>query len=105
MVNKMENAVKTDSDKSDTIFSKISCLYSIKDIKQPRYFTPYDAVNDQVAMRHFQNMAKIPNSIFSTNPTDFELWKVGEFDEASGVLASSGALYICRADDLLDNDQ
>lgn len=80
-------------------------LYSIRDKRQPRSFPPFDSLNDGVAMRHFYGMIQQPGSIFALSPSDFELWCVGEFVQAKGlILVKDGCSeYICTAHDIIDN--
>ena len=82
-------------------------LYSIRDKKQPRSFPPFDSINDGVAMRHFCNMMVTPPgaplSTFLTNASDYELWCVGEFYQAKGLVTElASPIYVCSAEDLVD---
>jgi hypothetical protein len=58
--------------------------YSIKDAKANTFGTPYFAINDQVAVRSFQQAASDPNTTINKNPEDFNLYRIGSFDDASG---------------------
>lgn len=61
-------------------------LYMIRDIKARRYFSPFKAENDDVAMRFFSQQVSTGNTIFSNNPSDFELFNIGDFDESDGQI-------------------
>lgn len=83
-------------------------LYSIRDKRQPRSFPPFDSINDGVAMRHFANMMisppNAPPSTFLTNASDYEMWHVGVFNQAKGlVTVVDPPEYVCSAADLVDS--
>jgi len=58
--------------------------YSIKDAKANTFGTPYFALNDQVAVRSFKQAANDENTTINKNPEDFNLYRVGKFDDQSG---------------------
>lgn len=59
-------------------------LYSILDHKTG--FLPVNAdQNDQSARRNFEHAIQQPG-ILNTHAEDFELYKVGEFDNETGIL-------------------
>ena len=64
----------------------ITGLYAIKDAKST--FMPCTVdVNDATAIRNFENAVRQVNSILSSHPNDFALFKVGEYDNESGVIS------------------
>ena len=78
-------------------------IYSIKDVKPPKFFSPFTAENHDVAVRHFSGAFRDPNSQWNQYPDDFELWCLGAFDQQFGelVVSKSAPEFICSARDLL----
>lgn len=69
--------------------------YAVKDLKMGfQNLQPFQ--NDAVASRAFLNAGKNPNSPISTNPEDFELWFVGEFDDVRCLFDTSSQSFICN---------
>lgn len=61
-------------------------LYAIKDAKST--FMPCTVdVNDATAIRNFEHAVRQPDSILASHPNDFALFKVGEYDNESGVIS------------------
>ncbi|QCQ84590.1 nonstructural protein [Blackfly microvirus SF02] len=50
------------------------------------FHTPFFAVTDGAAVRSFADLVNDPNSTVSRHPTDYVLYRVGVFDDASGML-------------------
>lgn len=64
----------------------ITGLYAIKDAKST--FMPCTVdVNDATAIRNFEHAVRQPDSILASHPNDFALFKVGEYDNESGVIS------------------
>lgn len=63
-------------------------LYSVKDCKSG-FMSIIAFKNDDLAIRGFSNMVNepVPNLV-NSNPSDFELWSLGSFDQDSGVITS-----------------
>jgi hypothetical protein len=61
-------------------------IYSIFDEKGERFDTPFCALSDLNAERHFQMMIQKNGSLVSTFKNDFSLHKVGSFDVISGEI-------------------
>lgn len=68
--------------------------YSIFDRKAGVYLTPFFAVNDQVADRSFQALAKRPESTIASAPEDFSLYRIGEFCDDSGEITPSAPDWV-----------
>lgn len=64
----------------------ITGLYAIKDAKSTYMPCTVD-VNDATAIRNFENAVRQVNSILASHPNDFALFKVGEYDNESGVIS------------------
>lgn len=64
----------------------ITGIYAIKDAKST--FMPCTVdVNDATAIRNFENAVRQVNSILCSHPNDFALFKLGEYDNESGVIS------------------
>ena len=60
-------------------------VYSIRDIKTG-FMAPTIEVNDQVAMRNFSHAIQQSESVLFTHASDFQLFKIGEFDGDNAML-------------------
>jgi hypothetical protein len=47
---------------------------------------PQPFANDDAAKRAFENAARIPGSVLNQSPQDFEFWRIGYFDDQTGIL-------------------
>lgn len=81
-------------------------IYSIRDEKSGFGAPSYD-VSHQVAMRNFAHALVTTRGIMATNPQDFSLWCLGEFDTEKGLIDSKGVAYpekVCAGTDLFIED-
>lgn len=60
--------------------------YAIHDKKALSFATPFFAVNDEVAMRSFEDLVRDRRSLVAQHPEDFALHFVGSFDPDTGKL-------------------
>lgn len=60
--------------------------YAIHDKKALSFATPFFAVNDEVAMRSFEDLVRDRRSVVSQHPEDFSLHFVGRFETETGKL-------------------
>ena len=60
--------------------------YAIYDKKALSFATPFFAVNDEVAMRSFEDLVRDRRSFVSQHPEDFALHFVGRFETETGKL-------------------
>lgn len=68
-------------------------MFTIWDSKQQMYGEPFYAFNSNDAIRYVQTrMAQQPESMIARYPEDFQVWKVGEFNCATGWLEPLGKL-------------
>lgn len=75
-------------------------VYSIFDVKAGTYGTPFFSVNDAIARRSFEDLAKDSNSTVSRHPEDYSLYQIGEFDGISAMMVGvSAPVYISKAVD------
>lgn len=71
-------------------------VYAIKDTKIG-FESPFLRVNDDAAKRDFFSAAKFapePNR-FQQTPADYELYRLGSFDTATGIFESN-VEYLCN---------
>lgn len=61
-------------------------IYAIRDAFTG-FLTPTFDLNDQVAKRNFAYAIKQKNSLLYSNAQDYDLYKIGEFDQDSGVIS------------------
>ena len=61
-------------------------IFALKDTKS-FFQPPFVDVNEALAVRHVKNALDSANE-FSKNPADFELWKLGEYDNETGIITS-----------------
>lgn len=77
----------------------ITNLYAIKDTKAT-FWKPHVQLNDLTARREFDNMVNSgANEFFSVNYADLELWCLGTFDDANGVIVSD-IRFVCSGTDV-----
>ena len=60
--------------------------YAIYDKKALSFATPFFAVNDEVAMRSFEDLVRDRRSLVAQHPEDFALHFVGRFETETGKL-------------------
>lgn len=60
--------------------------------------------NDAVAMRQFHNAIDIDNSLFQTAPSDFSLFRIGEYDTDTGFIEPIAPTIICLASDFIRSE-
>lgn len=74
-------------------------VYCIKDTKTS-FWKPHCQINDLSARREFENLVNSDrNDFVAINYKDLELWKLGEFDDATGIIESN-VVYICSGKDV-----
>lgn len=72
----------------------ITGLYAIKDTKTT-FWKPFVHHNDLSAQREFSNLVNSGNELVASNVEDFELWRLGSYDDATGVIESE-IVFICN---------
>ena len=72
-------------------------IYAIKDAKSS--FMPCTVdTNDATAIRNFEHAVRQPDSLLASHPNDFALYKVGAFDNTTGVVTPSvEPIQLCDA--------
>lgn len=59
-------------------------MYAIYDMKSRQYASPMLAVNDEVALRMFEEIAADKSGQVGRHPDDYQLILIGEYDDSSG---------------------
>lgn len=72
-------------------------LYAVKDVKTT-FWTPHTQVNDVAAQRAFANMVNSDDPFMAQNYTDVEYWKLGTFDDVTGITTSEVVLLCSGVD-------
>lgn len=60
-------------------------VYSYRDVKTG-FGAPHIEANDPAAVRSFSAAINMDSGVMSFSPSDFDLYKIGEFDMNSGEL-------------------
>lgn len=60
-------------------------IYGLKDNLANVFMQPQLFQNENVALRNFSEIIN-GTGIFKNNPADFELWRLGEFDDQTGII-------------------
>lgn len=81
---------------------KIS-VYSYRDCLVG-YGMPILRDNDAVATRAFKFDVNEDRSMFKSDPKDFQLFRIGEFDTDTGIIDSYDPVLIVNANDLIDKE-
>lgn len=79
-------------------------IYSIKDCKSGRFITPFAHQNDNTAKRELKLgiNSKDKKVIYAAYPEDFQLFRLGQFDEVQGKITPEED-FVCNFTDLVDN--
>ena len=76
-------------------------LYCVLDSCSGVYDGPVPAHNDQVALRNFISFANNPEHPIGRNPSDFSIWRVGEWNDGIGEVTAETKVCIGHAVDFL----
>lgn len=60
-------------------------VYVVRDVKST-FMTPTFDVNDNTAIRNFAHAVQTSGTVISSHKQDFELYKVGEYDNETGFV-------------------
>lgn len=78
-------------------------LYAIKDIKSG-FADPCLQANDAVAVRSFENSIPFLSDKVGIPTSDFQLWRVGQFDVDSGMLVPDTPELLLDGSSILRKD-
>ena len=80
-------------------------LYAVLDKTSGVYDGPVGAHNDGVALRNFMNACNSGHGVLATNPECFSLWRVGEWNDATGEVTPEVKECLGYAIDLIHRDE
>lgn len=63
-------------------------MYSVYDKAANLFLSPSIDINDDVAMRGFEQMLTVRNSMMEFRPDDYELYQIGTFDPETGYVSA-----------------
>lgn len=76
--------------------------FSIVDAALSAYRTPFFCPTKGQASRYFGDLVTDGQTEIAKHPTDYSLWEVGSFDDATGRLESgSTPVLVCRGSDFV----
>lgn len=79
-------------------------IYAIRD-ELTTWLTPMVDTNDQSAIRNFKLALSSPRSIMENNPSDFCLYRLGEYDNETGKITPLDVPeFIFRGESEVKND-
>lgn len=78
-------------------------VYAIRD-SRVGFMTPTLDQNDPAATRNFAHAAMEPSSLMHSHPSDFDLYRVGEFDTDSGEIKPCVPSHVVSAVEVLNGD-
>lgn len=76
-----------------------SSLYVVYDEVAELYTAPLTLKNDNVAMRWFQEKMQK-----ASDPTDYKLYKIGEYDENTGLIVALPSLSLIDTGKKLESE-
>lgn len=79
--------------------------YAIFDVKSEIYHAPFFMVADGAAARAFADLANDASTSVGRHPADYTLYRIGSFDDASGMLLSDQRTHIAHAVSLVQRQQ
>lgn len=84
----------------------IKQIYSIYDKKASFYLTPFVMHNDEEAVRALvTTMASAPELPLATNPEDYQLAKIGNFDDSTSEIEYGPVTIIAEVNALVGGTQ
>lgn len=69
-------------------------VYSVYDEKALVYGLPVCFSTDGLALRAFADLVSNPNSNVNKYPSDFKLYRIGEFNDSTGEMISNTPVYL-----------
>jgi len=69
-------------------------LYSLYDKKTQLFSSPFAAVNDETAVRMIRTLTLDTATTVGQYPEDYDVWRLGLFDDASGAIADRDSLKL-----------
>lgn len=72
-------------------------IFAIFDKKAVSYLAPFYFPQKGQAIRAFEDSINDTNSVFNKHPEDYALYKLGEYDDQSGIIKSTQPEFIEEA--------
>jgi len=76
-------------------------IMSVRDVKADQFSRPFFALALGEALRTFQMECENPESMLHRFPDDFRLFRIGEFNQGSGILLGEAPLEVACARDFV----
>ena len=77
--------------------------FAIFDDKAKTFNHPFFSPNEAIAVRVFSDASRDTDTIIGKHPSDFRLYRIGEFDQTSGKITSEEVPeFCCNAVDTLE---
>lgn len=64
----------------------ITQIFTVLDLKAQAYMAPFTTHNAGVACRSVSDSMKQEGSMLAAHPSDFVLYRLGSFDDATGII-------------------
>lgn len=82
-------------------------IYAVKDLAVQAFGTPFFVRAKGEALRSFQDEAnrRDSDSAIAKHPEDYELYRIGDFDDQTGtIIAAQAPELVARAKDLITGE-
>lgn len=76
-------------------------LYCIYDKKAGNYYPPNMYINDDVAIRDLAMMIS-KNDFMSANASDYQLLRIGTYDDTTATITNDDNVVICELNSLIE---
>lgn len=80
-------------------------IYSVYDNVAKAFTQPFYMVNDAIAMRAMGNCANNPEHNFGLNPRDYELHRIGEFNDEDASIDTTANEKLCNLASLVKKEE
>lgn len=80
-------------------------IYAIYDQKLEAYNRPFFLISEGVAIRAFQDEINNIDSELSKHPADYDLYKLGEYDEQTGEITPNKPQLLANGKDLIYREE
>lgn len=76
--------------------------FAVYDEKAEAYTVPFFQATVGLAIRSFIDACKNEESPFSKHPTDYKLYKIGEFDDSLGMLSGDVPVLVSSGSEAIN---
>ena len=76
-------------------------IYTVRDTKSGLYSAPFFQLNDEMAIRAWFGAVINKETLFAQHPGDFDLYRIGKWDEESAVIESTSPVHVRSAASIL----